>query len=163
MSDKGCPRPESREIRLIKRAVEQTFDGYICADALDYLDGLAELERANALLLERCAETKRRYERLLAEASVKAKARTRRLERIKRRQKLLVQGKLVGGDGKPIQLGETLYGGDGRDWLVVGACDKHSYEVVGIRDEPSSPNGSALRPLRCVWLTHELRTEDPKR
>ena len=163
MTDKGSPKPESREVRLLKRAVEQTFDGYICADALDYLDGLAELERANALLLERCAEIKRRYERRIADANVKVKARTRRLERIKRRQKLLVQGEIAGADGKPIKLGEILYGSDGRDWLIVGACDKRSYEVVGIRDEPSSPNRSALRPLRCSWLTHEFRDEDTKR
>lgn len=163
MPDKGNLGPEAREIRVIKRAVEQTFDGYIRADALDYLDGLAELERANALLLERCAETKRHYERVLADANFKVKARTRRLERIKRRQKLLVQGEIDGGDGKPVKLGEILYGGDGRDWLIVGACDKRSYEVVGIRDEPSSPSGSALRPLRCVWLTHEPRAEDRKR
>ncbi len=155
--------PESREIRLIKRAVEQTFDGYLCADALDYLDSLAELERANALLIERCAGTKRHYERLLADANVKAKARTRRLERIKRRQMLLVQGKIVAGDGEPIRLGETLYGGDGRDWLIAGACDKGSYEIVGIRPGPSSPSGLAVRALRCAWLTHRPCVEDSKR
>lgn len=159
MSEKESLRPESREICVIKRAVEQAFDGCICADALDYLDGLAELERENALLLERHAETKRHYECMLADANVKVKARARRLERIKRRQKFLAQGKLVGGDGKPVKLGESLYGDDGRDWLIVGACDKRSYEVVGIRGEPSSPSGSALRPLRCAWLTHEPRAE----
>lgn len=154
MGSTSAAAKESWEIRLIKRAVTQALEGSVRDYALDYLDGLAELVDANALLLTRCAEAKRRYEREVEEARRKAKARARRLERVRRRQRLLAEGGLLAADGAPILFGQVLYGRDGRGWRVVGVSDKRAYDVCGTRDEPSSPAGKINCPLKREWLTH---------
>lgn len=56
-------------------------------------------------------------------------------------------------DGMPIEVGQTLYGGDGQSWEVrnVKHGDKYSVCAVGADAE----NYYELRKLKPEWLTHE--------
>lgn len=57
-------------------------------------------------------------------------------------------------DGKPVMFGETLYGGDGRDWLIVGIAGAWSYDVYGLH--VAHDGKKEKKPLRAEWLVHEL-------
>lgn len=48
------------------------------------------------------------------------------------REKRMAKGQMLCADGKPVMFGETLYGGDGRDWLIVGIAGAWSYDVYGL-------------------------------
>ena len=56
--------------------------------------------------------------------------------------------------GKPVMFGETLYGGDGRDWLIVGIAGAWSYDVYGLH--VAHDGKKEKKPLRAEWLVHEL-------
>ena len=49
---------------------------------------------------------------------------------------------------------ETLYGGDGRDWLIVGIAGAWSYDVYGLH--VAHDGKKEKKPLRAEWLVHEL-------
>lgn len=58
------------------------------------------------------------------------------------------------GSGKRVMFGETLYGGDGRDWLIVGIAGAWSYDVYGLH--VAHDGKKEKKPLRAEWLVHEL-------
>lgn len=53
-----------------------------------------------------------------------------------------------------LMFGETLYGGDGRDWLIVGIAGAWSYDVYGLH--VAHDGKKEKKPLRAEWLVHEL-------
>lgn len=58
----------------------------------------------------------------------------------------MAKGRMLCADGKPVMFGETLYGGDGRDWMIVGIAGKWSYDVYGLHvahDGNSAPVSSS--------------------
>ncbi len=52
-----------------------------------------------------------------------------------------------GGDGEPLQVGETVYGEDGHAWLLTAVGPHYVYA--------HDPEGGRDRRLRPKWLTHE--------
>lgn len=46
------------------------------------------------------------------------------------------------------------YGGDGRDWLIVGIAGAWSYDVYGLH--VAHDGKKEKKPLRAEWLVHEL-------
>ena len=75
-------------------------------------------------------------------------------ERKCRREKQMAKGRMLCADGKPVMFGETLYGGDGRDWMIVGIAGKWSYDVYGLH--VAHDGKKEKKPLRAEWLVHEL-------
>ena len=71
-----------------------------------------------------------------------------------RREKRMAKGQMLCADGKPVMFGETLYGGDGRDWLIVGIAGEWSYDVYGLH--VAHDGKKEKKPLRAEWLVHEL-------
>ena len=71
-----------------------------------------------------------------------------------RREKRMAKGQMLCADGKPVMFGETLYGGDGRDWLIVGIAGAWSYDVYGLH--VAHDGKKEKKPLRAEWLVHEL-------
>ena len=70
------------------------------------------------------------------------------------REKRMAKGQMLCADGKPVMFGETLYGGDGRDWLIVGIAGARSYDVYGLH--VAHDGKKEKKPLRAEWLVHEL-------
>lgn len=68
--------------------------------------------------------------------------------------KRMAKGQMLCADGKPVMFGETLYGGDGRDWLIVGIAGAWSYDVYGLH--VAHDGKKEKKPLRAEWLVHEL-------
>lgn len=66
----------------------------------------------------------------------------------------MAKGRMLCADGKPVMFGETLYGGDGRDWMIVGIAGKWSYDVYGLH--VAHDGKKEKKPLRAEWLVHEL-------
>lgn len=66
----------------------------------------------------------------------------------------MAKGQMLCADGKPVMFGETLYGGDGRDWLIVGIAGAWSYDVYGLH--VAHDGKKEKKPLRAEWLVHEL-------
>lgn len=66
----------------------------------------------------------------------------------------VAKGQMLCADGKPVMFGETLYGGDGRDWLIVGIAGEWSYDVYGLH--VAHDGKKEKKPLRAEWLVHEL-------
>ena len=48
----------------------------------------------------------------------------------------------------------SRYGGDGRDWLIVGIAGEWSYDVYGLH--VAHDGKKEKKPLRAEWLVHEL-------
>lgn len=67
---------------------------------------------------------------------------------------MVAKGQMLCADGKPVMFGETLYGGDGRDWLIVGIAGAWSYDVYGLH--VAHDGKKEKKPLRAEWLVHEL-------
>lgn len=56
----------------------------------------------------------------------------------------------VGKDGKPLRFGETVYGKDGRAWVV------RSYKPAPYSVRVSAAdNGTDKRHVKAGWMTHE--------
>lgn len=75
-------------------------------------------------------------------------------EELVRQGKRMAKGQMLCADGKPVMFGETLYGGDGRDWLIVGIAGAWSYDVYGLH--VAHDGKKEKKPLRAEWLVHEL-------
>lgn len=58
---------------------------------------------------------------------------------------------LLASDGQPIEVGQVLYGGDGRAWEVYHLDRAAKHPVFG--REPGNPG--AAREMKPEWLTHE--------
>ncbi len=43
----------------------------------------------------------------------------------------MAKGQMLCADGKPVMFGETLYGGDGRNWLIVGIAERGRMTYTG--------------------------------
>lgn len=56
----------------------------------------------------------------------------------------------LAADGLPIEVGETVYGGDGEAWEVIG-IENGPWSIVGT-------NGEKQREMKPKWLTHEVPT-----
>lgn len=66
----------------------------------------------------------------------------------------LITGATFFGKRGLVMFGETLYGGDGRDWMIVGIAGKWSYDVYGLH--VAHDGKKEKKPLRAEWLVHEL-------
>lgn len=112
----GKEKIEEKDVRLLRYAVEQAFDGAMRDGAF---------KRLHAAYKRKC-----------------------------RREKRMAKGQMLCADGKPVMFGETLYGGDGRDWMIVGIAGEWSYDVYGLH--VARDGKKEKKPLRAEWLVHEL-------
>lgn len=59
-------------------------------------------------------------------------------------------------DGRPIEVGQTVYGGDGGAWEVLGFDRASDYPVLAVSMESSLKRASGeRRELKPEWLTHD--------
>lgn len=152
-------KDQKKERRLLTYAVEQAYDGPMLDAVLGYLDSLYENDpQATAAdsaaveeLQEKLETATRQHRRELAECIEK---RRKGQTLSYKRQKYLATGKMIASDGEPIYLGQHLFGGDGQEWLIVGASDHPRYNVLGLRVDGQGRKGKTYRPLRYEWLTH---------
>lgn len=126
----GKEKIEEKDVRLLRYAVEQAFDGAMRDGALALLNRLVDSASEAANLEEELLNLKGEYQRSMA------------------------KGQMLCADGKPVMFGETLYGGDGRDWLIVGIAGAWSYDVYGLH--VAHDGKKEKKPLRAEWLVHEL-------
>lgn len=153
---------QKRERRLLTYAVEQVYDGPLLEAVLDYLGSLydggaksaqpAADQAAIDELQERLAKADAQHRREMAECIEK---RRRKQARSYARQKSLATGQMLAADGKPIYMGQCLYGDDGQEWMIVGVSDRPKYNVLGMRMGGKGRSGETCRPLRREWLAHQ--------
>lgn len=112
----GKEKIEEKDVRLLRYAVEQAFDG-----ALALLNRLVDSASEAANLEKELLNLKGEYQRSMENSKRGAFKRLDAAYKRKcRREKRMAKGQMLCADGKPVMFGETLYGGDGRDWLIVG-------------------------------------------
>ena len=66
---------------------------------------------------------------------------------------MLKRPSLKAADGQPIEVGQTLYGGDGQAWEVRNVEHGEKYPVYAVGADPE--NSYELKKLKPEWLTHE--------
>ena len=134
------------DVRLLRYAVEQAFDGAMRDGALALLNRLVDSASEAANLEEELLNLKGEYQRSMENSKRGAFKRLDAVYKRKcRREKRMA---------KPVMFGETLYGGDGRDWLIVGIAGAWSYDVYGLH--VAHDGKKEKKPLRAEWLVHEL-------
>lgn len=139
----------------LKYAVEQAFDGAMRDGALALLNRLVDSASEAANLEEELLNLKGEYQRSMENSKRGAFKRLDAAYKRKcRREKRMAKGQMLCADGKPVMFGETLYGGDGRDWLIVGIAGAWSYDVYGLH--VAHDGKKEKKPLRAEWLVHEL-------
>ena len=141
----GKEKIEEKDVRLLRYAVEQAFDGAMRDGALSLLNRLVDSASEAANLEEELLNLKGEYQRSMENSKRGRKC---------RREKQMAKGRMLCADGKPVMFGETLYGGDGRDWMIVGIAGKWSYDVYGLH--VAHDGKKEKKPLRAEWLVHEL-------
>ena len=143
------------DVRLLRYAVEQAFDGAMRDGALALLNRLVDSASEAANLEEELLNLKGEYQRSMENSKRGAFKRLDAAYKRKcRREKRMAKGQMLCADGKPVMFGETLYGGDGRDWLIVGIAGAWSYDVYGLH--VAHGGKKEKKPLRAEWLVHEL-------
>lgn len=143
------------DVRLLRYAVEQAFDGAMRDGALALLNRLVDSASEAANLEEELLNLKGEYQRSMENSKRGAFKRLDAAYKRKcRREKRMAKGQMLCADGKPVMFGETLYGGDGRDWLIVGIAGAWSYDVYGLH--VAHDGKKEKKPLRAEWLVHEL-------
>lgn len=157
----GCGRGyegrkiEEKDVRLLRYAVEQAFDGAMRDGALALLNRLVDSASEAANLEEELLNLKGEYQRSMENSKRGAFKRLHAAYKRKcRREKRMAKGQMLCADGKPVMFGETLYGGDGRDWLIVGIAGEWSYDVYWLH--VAHDGKKEKKPLRAEWLVHEL-------
>ena len=136
----GKEKIEEKDVRLLRYAVEQAFDGAMRDGALTLLNRLVDSASEAANLEEELLNLKGEYQRSMENSKRGAFKRLHAAYKRKcRREKRMAKGQMLCADGKPVMFGETLYGGDGRDWLIVGIAGEWSYDVYGLH--ASAVNG----------------------
>lgn len=144
-----------KDVRLLRYAVEQAFDGAMRDGALTLLNRLVDSASEAENLEEELLNLKGEYQRSMENSKRGAFKRLHAAYKRKcRREKLMAKGQMLCADGKPVMFGETLYGGDGRDWMIVGIAGKWSYDVYGLH--VAHDGKKEKKPLRAEWLVHEL-------
>ena len=129
----GKEKIEEKDVRLLRYAVEQAFDGAMRDGALALLNRLVDSASEAANLEEELLNLKGEYQRSMENSKRGAFKRLDAAYKRKcRREKRMAKGQMLCADGKPVMFGETLYGGDGRDWLLVGIAGAWSYDVYGL-------------------------------
>ena len=153
--DKTIEKIEEKDVRLLRYAVEQAFDGAMRDGALALLNRLVDSASEAANLEEELLNLKGEYQRSMENSKRGAFKRLDAAYKRKcRREKRMAKGQMLCADGKPVMFGETLYGGDGRDWLIVGIAGASSYDVYGLH--VAHDGKKEKKPLRAEWLVHEL-------
>ena len=151
----GKEKIEEKYVRLLRYAVEQAFDGAMRDGALALLNRLVNSASEAANLEEELLNLKGEYQRSMENSKRGAFKRLDAAYKRKcRREKRMAKGQMLCADGKPVMFGETLYGGDGRDWLIVGIAGARSYDVYGLH--VAHDGKKEKKPLRAEWLVHEL-------
>lgn len=151
----GKEKIEEKDVRLLRYAVEQAFDGAMRDGALALLNRLVDSASEAANLEEELLNLKGEYQRSMENSKRGAFKRLDATYKRKcRREKRMAKGQMLCADGKPVMFGETLYGGDGRDWLIVGIAGAWSYDVYGLH--VAHDGKKEKKPLRAEWLVHEL-------
>lgn len=151
----GKEKIEEKDVRLLRYAVEQAFDGAMRDGALTLLNRLVDSASEAANLEEELLNLKGEYQRSMENSKRGAFKRLHAAYKRKcRREKRMAKGQMLCADGKPVMFGETLYGGDGRDWLIVGIAGEWSYDVYGLH--VAHDGKKEKKPLRAEWLVHEL-------
>ena len=158
----GKEKIEEKDVRLLRYAVEQVFDGAMRDGALSLLNRLVDSASEAANLEEELLNLKGEYQRSMENSKRGAFKRLDAAYKRKcRREKRMAKGQMLCADGKPRVLrgcerrgGEGLYGGDGRDWLIVGIAGAWSYDVYGLH--VAHDGKKEKKPLRAEWLVHEL-------
>ena len=151
----GKEKIEEKDVRLLRYAVEQAFDGAMRDGALALLNRLVDSASEAANLEEELLNLKGEYQRSMENSKRGAFKRLDAVYKRKcRREKRMAKGQMLCADGKPVMFGETLYGGDGRDWLIVGIAGAWSYDVYGLH--VAHDGKKEKKPLRAEWLVHEL-------
>lgn len=151
----GKEKIEEKDVRLLRYAVEQAFDGAMRDGALSLLNRLVDSASEAANLEEELLNLKGEYQRSMENSKRGAFKRLHATyERKCRREKQMAKGRMLCADGKPVMFGETLYGEDGRDWMIVGIAGKWSYDVYGLH--VAHDGKKEKKPLRAEWLVHEL-------
>ena len=130
----GKEKIEEKDVRLLRYAVEQAFDGAMRNGALALLNRLVDSASEAANLEEELLNLKGEYQRSMENSKRGAFKRLDAAYKRKcRREKRMAKGQMLCADGKPVMFGETLYG-------VHVAHD-------GKKEK---------KPLRAEWLVHEL-------
>ena len=112
----GKEKIEEKDVRLLRYAVEQAFDGAMRDGALALLNRLVDSASEAANLEEELLNLKGEYQRSMENSKRGAFKRLHAAYKRKcRREKRMAKGQMLCADGKPVMFGETLYGGDGRD------------------------------------------------
>lgn len=112
----GKEKIEEKDVRLLRYAVEQAFDGAMRDGALALLNRLVDSASEAANLEEELLNLKGEYQRSMENSKRGAFKRLDAVYKRKcRREKRMAKGQMLCADGKPVMFGETLYGGDGRD------------------------------------------------
>lgn len=151
----GKEKIEEKDVRLLRYAVEQAFDGAMRDGALALLNRLVDSASEAENLEEELLNLKGEYQRSMENSKRGAFKRLHAAYKRKcRREKRMAKGQMLCADGKPVMFGETLYGGDGRDWMIVGIAGKWSYDVYGLH--VARDGKKEKKPLRAEWLVHEL-------
>lgn len=151
----GKEKIEEKDVRLLRYAVEQAFDGAMRDGALALLNRLVDSTSEAENLEEELLNLKGEYQRSMENSKRGAFKRLHAAyERKCRREKRMAKGQMLCADGKPVMFGETLYGGDGRDWMIVGIAGEWSYDVYGLH--VARDGKKEKKPLRAEWLVHEL-------
>lgn len=138
----GKEKIEEKDVRLLRYAVEQAFDGAMRDGALALLNRLVDSASEAANLEEELLNLKGEYQRSMENSKRGAFKRLDAAYKRKcRREKRMAKGQMLCADGKPVMFGETLYGGDGRDWLIVGIAGAWSYSIRRAIDRDGTAGG----------------------
>lgn len=143
-----------KEMRLLQYAVAQTFEGAMRDNALDYLkklsDAVAESKEKDKALDQLKKETDQLNKELKV-ARKHSKRKSRQKHRLIKVMNDIAHGDVICSDGRPAMLGETLYGEDGRGWLIVGIATDYDHDLMG---SDMTTEEHAIQPLKLEWLTH---------
>lgn len=131
----GKEKIEEKDVRLLRYAVEQAFDGAMRDGALALLNRLVDSASEAANLEEELLNLKGEYQRSMENSKRGAFKRLDAAYKRKCRR-------------------EKRNGGDGRDWLIVGIAGAWSYDVYGLH--VAHDGKKEKKPLRAEWLVHEL-------
>lgn len=105
----GKEKIEEKDVRLLRHAVEQAFDGAMRDGALTLLNRLVDSASEAANLEEELLNLKGEYQRSMENSKRGAFKRLHAAYKRKcRREKLMAKGQMLCADGKPVMFGESL-------------------------------------------------------
>ena len=105
----GKEKIEEKDVRLLRYAVEQAFDGAMRDGALSLLNRLVDSASEAANLEEELLNLKGEYQRSMENSKRGAFKRLHAAYKRKcRREKLMAKGQMLCADGKPVMFGERV-------------------------------------------------------